>query len=41
MFYEIFLSRLMKRRVIITNKYGILELPYELLNDLRIRILII
>ena len=36
---EIFLSPEVKRRVIITNKYGMYELPHELPNNLRLRIL--
>ena len=39
MFYQIFLSRQVKRRVIISNKHGTCELPHELPNDLRLRIL--
>ena len=39
MFYQIFLSRQVKRRVIISNKHGTCELPRELPNDLRLRIL--
>ena len=34
-----FLSPQVKGSVIISNKYGIYELPHELLNDLRLRIL--
>ena len=34
-----FLSHQVKRRVIISNKDGIYELPHELPNDLRLRIL--
>ena len=33
--YEIFFSPQVKQSVIINNKHGIYELPYELLNDLR------
>ena len=36
---QIFLSPQMKRRLIISNKYGIYELPPELPNDLKLRIL--
>ena len=39
MFYQIFLSPQVKRIVIISNKLGIYELPHELSNDLRLRIL--
>ena len=39
MFYQIFLSRQVKRWVIITYKNGMYELPYELPNNLRLRIL--
>ena len=39
MFYQIFLSPQMKRSAIISNKHGIYELPQELPNDLRLRIL--
>ena len=39
MFYQIFLSPQVKQCAIITNKYGIYELPYELRNNLRLRIL--
>ena len=39
MSYEIFLSPQVKRWAIITYKYGIYELPQELPNDLRLRIL--
>ena len=39
MFCQIFLSPQMKQIVIISNKHGIFELPHELLNDLRLRIL--
>ena len=31
---QIFLSPQVKRRVIVSNKYGIYELPHELQNDL-------
>ena len=37
MFDKIFLSAQVKRSVIISNKHGIYELPYELPNDLRLR----
>ena len=36
---QIFLSPQVKRSVIISNKHGIYELPHELPNDLRLRIL--
>ena len=36
---QIFLSPEVKRSVIISNKYAIYELPQELPNDLRLRIL--
>ena len=36
---QIFLSPQVKRRLIISNEYGIYELPHELPNDLRLRIL--
>ena len=36
---QFFLSPQVKRRVIISNKYGIYELPHELPNNLRLRIL--
>ena len=39
MFYQIFLSPQVKRSVIIGNKQGAYELPQELPNDLRPRIL--
>ena len=39
MFYQIFLSPQVKQCAIITNKYGIYELPYELRKELRLRIL--
>ena len=39
MFYETFYSAQMKRCAIITYKRGIYELPHELANDLRLRIL--
>ena len=38
MFYQILLSPQVKRCVIVTYKYGICELPHELPNDLRLRI---
>ena len=39
MFYQIFLSPQVKRWSIITYNHGIYELPHELPNDLRFRIL--
>ena len=39
MFYQIFLSPLVKRCAVITYKHGIYELPHELLNGFRLRIL--
>ena len=39
MFYQIILTPQVKRIVIISNKHGIYELPHELPNDLRLRIL--
>ena len=36
---QIFLSPQVKRSLIISNKYGIYELPHELPNDLTLRIL--
>ena len=39
MFYQIFLSAQVKRCAIITYKHGIYELPHELPNNLRLRIL--
>ena len=39
MFWQIFLSQQVKRWAIITYKHGIYELPHELPNDLRLRIL--
>ena len=39
MFYKIFLSPQVKRWAIITYKHGIYELPNELSNDLRLRIM--
>ena len=39
MFYQIFLSPQVKRWAIITYKHGIYELPHELPNELRLRIL--
>ena len=39
MFYQIFLSPQVKRRAIITYKHSIHELPHELSNDLKLRIL--
>ena len=39
MYYRIFLSSELKRYAIITYKHRIDELPYELPNELRLRIL--
>ena len=39
MFYQFFLSPQVKRCTIITCKHGIYELPQELPNDLRLRVL--
>ena len=39
MFYQLFFSPQVKRCAIITDKHGICELPHELPNDLRLRIL--
>ena len=39
MFYQIFFSPQVKRCAVITYKHGIYELPHELLNDLRRRML--
>ena len=39
MFYQIFLSPQVKQCAIITYKHGIYELPHELPNNLRLRIL--
>ena len=39
MFDEIFVSPQVKRMVIISNKHGIHQLPHELPNDLRLKIL--
>ena len=39
MFYQIFLPPQVKRWAIVTYKYNIYELPHELPNDLRLRIL--
>ena len=40
MFYQIFFSPQVKRgAIIITYKHGIYELPHQLPNDLRLRIL--
>ena len=39
MIYQVFVSPQVKRCAIITYKHGIYELPYELPNDLRLRIL--
>ena len=37
--YQIFFSPQVKQSVIISNKHGIYELPHELPNNLRLRIL--
>ena len=37
--YKMFFSPQVKRSVIISNKHGIYELPHELPNDLRLKIL--
>ena len=39
MFYHTFLSPQVKRYAVITNKYGIYELPHKSPNDLRLRTL--
>ena len=39
LFYQIFFSPQVKRWVIITNKQGIYQLPHELPNGVRLRIL--
>ena len=39
MFYQIFLPPQVKRSAIISNKQGVYELPHELPNALRLRIL--
>ena len=39
MFYQILLSPQVKRWAIITYEHDIYQLPHELLNDLRLRIL--
>ena len=39
MFYQISLSLIVKQYQIITYKHGVCELPHELSNDLRLRIL--
>ena len=39
MLYQIFFSPQKKQSVIINNKHGIYEMPYELANDLKLRIL--
>ena len=39
MFYKIFLSPQVKRSPIISNKYGIYELPLEMPNSVRLSIL--
>ena len=37
--YQIFFSPQVKRSVIISNKHGTYELPHDLPNDLRLKIL--
>ena len=37
--YQTFFSQQVKRSMISSNKHGIYELPHELPNDLRLRIL--
>ena len=39
MSYQIFLSPQVKSSAIVSNKHGAYELPHELANDLRLRIL--
>ena len=39
MFYQILLSSKVKQSAIIGNKLGIYDLPQELSNDLRLRVL--
>ena len=39
MFYQIFISPQVKQSAIISNKQGVYELPNELPNDWRLRIL--
>ena len=39
MFYQIFFSQQVEQSAIISNKHGIYELPQELTNDLKLRIL--
>ena len=39
MFDQVFVSPQVKRIVIISNKYGIYELPHEFPNDVRLRTL--
>ena len=39
MLYQIFISPQVKRSAIISNKQGVYELPQELPNDLRLKIL--
>ena len=39
MFYQIFLSQQVKQCDIVTYEHDIYELPHELLNDFRLRIL--
>ena len=40
MFYQIFISPQVKRSAIISNKQGVYELPHELPNDRKKRLLI-
>ena len=39
MFYQIFLSPQVKQSAIVSNKQGVYELPHELPNDLRLRLI--
>ena len=39
MFHQIFLSQQAKQNVIISNKHSKCQLPHEMLNDLRLKIL--
>ena len=39
MFYQIFFSPQVKRSAIISNKHGTYELPHELKNNIKLRIL--
>ena len=39
LFEQIFLSPQVKRSVVISNKHDMYELPHELLNNIRLRIL--